>query len=1038
MLDVRLLGEQRISGDDVNRATSARSLELLAILVSHADAPQRRQQLAGTLWPDSAETQARTNLRRELHNLRATLDDDPCLEIQALQLTWHDSATCRVDVRSFEIERHAAEQSRDAGDVAGGLTHARAAIELYQGDFMPGLYHDWVLAARSELLQSCVRLCDWTVDSLRARGAGADAVDVARRRVQLEPLEEAGYRTLMELQIEAGDRAAAISTFHRCSELLERELECSPDPSTSAIVERLVRRHESAASSELPEIPRRRGVAPVPLVGRDGELASLIRLWRRADAGDANVAVVAGEPGVGKTRLVEELAAFVTEEGAVTASARCFGHSGRPALEPVAQWLRSPAIHSAAMTLEASAREEVDRLVPRGNRGGRGARSPRPGDPDAGQPEADGWARLRFFDGLSRAMLATGRPTLLVLDDVQWCDSETIAWLTFLLGASDGARLMVAVTVRPAALREDRELAAALRGLRAAEQVVDVEIAPLDATSTAQLAARLRGQPMLPSDEELLLAATGGYPLFVVEVVQTEPRGTTPNASSTLPDLDGVLRRRLEEVSPEARDVARLAAAIGSDFSLNLLLEASDLDSVVLVDAVDELWLRRIFVERHGRYDFSHDLLRDAAYASVTTARRWLLHRRVAQGLELLHGEHLEAVAPQLAQQYLLGGRRDRALTFFRQAAARASSVFANAEAIRQLRRCLELIAELPDGSDRDVRELDALQAISAPLNALQGYGSAELQSALQCSVTLADRLGRRDVLVRNLVGLFAVRFVQGHTTESHGIAARALALSGDDADLLGQAHFAFAGSASSLGLLEVAIEHFDIAISLSPDSVALVVGTRPEVHSRAWSAHAMWLLGDEKEAIRRSDEAVLQGRSLGQPYTLAVALAYAAITNLFLGDEAALRESVAELRALCRRHEIAYYGEWGLIIDGWLAKDDRGLAQVRLGINSLRALGTETRAPFWLSLLSESLLALGRTEEACGVLDAAIVAAEQRDDRWWLPEVLRLRARLTAGDRSVDLLQQGLDLATSQSSRTLAARCVADLASPGVRGHGT
>jgi hypothetical protein len=156
-------------------------------------------------------------------------------------------------------------------------------------------------------------------------------------------------------------------------------------------------------------------------------------------------------------------------------------------------------------------------------------------------------------------------------------------------------------------------------------------------------------------------------------------------------------------------------------------------------------------------------------------------------------------------------------------------------------------------------------------------------------------------------------------------------------------------------------------------------------------------------------------------------------VTNQLRGNEAALRESVSELRALCRRHEIAYYGEWGLIIDGWLARDELGLAQVRLGISSLRALRTHTRAPYWLSLLSETLLALGREEEARAVLDAAIVAAEQRDDRWWLPEVLRLRARLTTGDRAVSLLEQGRRLALSQSSRTLAARCEADLGALGV-----
>jgi DNA-binding SARP family transcriptional activator/tetratricopeptide (TPR) repeat protein len=1028
MLEVRLLGEQRITHDDVGQVSSTRSIELLAFLVVHAGVPQRRQQLAETLWPDSTEAQARTNLRRELHNLRTTLAGDPSLEIQSSQLTWHDTATCRVDVRSFEIERRAAAASRAAGAVATSLAHAQRGIELYRGDLLPGLYHEWVLQARSELLQSCVLLCDWVIEALRAGGEGADAVDIARRRVQLDPLDEAGYRTLMQLQIDAGDRAAAIGTFHRCAELLERELDCSPDPSTTAIVEQLVRRHAARESPELPEFPRRRGAAPVPLVGRDGELASLIRLWRRADAGDASVAVVAGEPGVGKTRLVEELAAFVSEEGGVAASARCFGSAGRPPLAPVAQWLGTPAIRSASTALDPEARREIDRLVPHSvrERGASSASHPRP---ESGQPETDGWSRVRFFDGLARAILATGRPTLLVLDDLQWCDSETIAWLGFLLRPSEASRLMIAVTVRPSELSEDRELAGALRGLRSVTRVADVELAPLDATSTAQLAARLLGQPMHASDEELLLAATGGYPLYVVEAVQTQPRGAPQLPPSALPDLEGVLHRRLEEVSSEARVVASLAAAIGSDFSLDLLLEASDLDSVSLVDAVDELWHRRIFVERHGRYDFSHDLLRDAAYASVSTARRWLLHRRVAQGLELLHSDHLGAVAAQLAQQYLLGGRPDRALSFFRQAAEQATAVFANAEAIRHQRRCLELIEDLPEGSDRDARELETLQSMCAPLNAFQGYSSPELQSTLERSVTLADRLGRRDVLVRNLVGLFAVQFVQGHTKASHGLAARALTLSGHDADLAGQAHFAFAGSASSLGMLEVAIEHFDIAIGISPDAVSLVVGTRAEVHSMAWSAHTMWLLGDASEAITRSKSAVEQARGLGQPYTVAVALAYACVTNQLCGQEMALRESVAELRSLCRRHEIAYYGEWGLIIDGVLARDERGLAQIRLGINSLRSLGTFTRMPFWLSLLGEALLALDREEEAMAVLDAAIAAAEQRDDLWWLPEILRRRASLSSDDRRTALLEQALDLAKSQSSRTLAARCSADLA---------
>ena len=232
-------------------------------------------------------------------------------------------------------------------------------------------------------------------------------------------------------------------------------------------------------------------------------------------------------------------------------------------------------------------------------------------------------------------MLSPGRPTLLVLDDLQWCDSETIAWLTLpprclRRRPADAAR-------SPSGPRRSARTASspARFGASAARSASwTSSLRPLDAASTVQLAASLLGRTILPADEELSVRRDGRLPAVRVEAVQTEPPSPAP-ATGTLPDLGGVLRRRLEEVSPEARDVARLAAAIGSDFSLDLLLEASDLDSVALVDAVDELWHRRIFVERHGRYDFSHDLLRDAAYASVSTARRWLLHRRVAQGLEL-------------------------------------------------------------------------------------------------------------------------------------------------------------------------------------------------------------------------------------------------------------------------------------------------------------------------------------------------------------------------------------------------------------------
>ena len=170
--------------------------------------------------------------------------------------------------------------------------------------------------------------------------------------------------------------------------------------------------------------------------------------------------------------------------------------------------------------------------------------------------------------------------------------------------------------------------------------------------------------------------------------------------------------------------MAGLAAAVGTDFTLDLLTEASDLDADIVVGAVDELWRRRIMREFRDGYDFSHDLLREAAYAQVSPPKRWLLHRRIAQGLELLHADDTDSVAAQLAEQYARGGRPERAVTYYRRAADVAAGMFAHAEAIRLHKAALSIVRNLPAGKDRDRRELGILEAMAAPLNARYGYSS--------------------------------------------------------------------------------------------------------------------------------------------------------------------------------------------------------------------------------------------------------------------------------------------------------------------------
>ena len=424
-------------------------------------------------------------------------------------------------------------------------------------------------------------LCDLVCAAQIRTGGLARAVDAVRRRLQLEPLEEAGYRTLMHLQADLGDRAGAISTYHHCASVLERELGVVPDVATRKAFQRLIaRRARRWKDRRWPpgRAPGRTGPVAVPLVGRSAELSRLDEVWRAAVAGAPGIALVSGGAGVGKTRLVAEVAEIARAHGAVVASTRCFGTSGRLALAPVADWLRNPAVQSAAATLDPTWRAEVGRLVPAGGHGS-GARA-----------MADAWQRHRFFEGLARALHAVRRPLLLVLDNMQWCDQETLAFVTFCLTRPDDAQLLVAGTARSDGRGDTPDLAHWIVQMRATGLLTELSLPPLEAAGTARLAQAVSGQPLAEADAELLHATTGGFPLFVIEAVRSS---ANPRRAPLPPgDLSAVLRKRLGEATGAAREVAGLAAAVGTNFSLDLLAEASDLDSGAVVGAVDELWRR--------------------------------------------------------------------------------------------------------------------------------------------------------------------------------------------------------------------------------------------------------------------------------------------------------------------------------------------------------------------------------------------------------------------------------------------------------------
>jgi DNA-binding SARP family transcriptional activator len=1003
-LRVELLGSFRLTYDGQPVAgVHSRQQALLACLLLNRGRPLPRPHLAVLFWPDSTDSQALTNLRRELHNLRRALPEaDRLLLIEPASVGWREGRPS-CDVGDFE-----------AGVQRGSLDDLQDAVRVYAGDLLPECYDDWIAPERERLRAMMTDALKRLVAGLQERRAYAEATAHARRLIALNPLEEDAYRSLIRLCALQGDRAGALRAYHTVATVLQRELQVEPDAETRAIYERLLGAEEA---------PRQRPVPAdtTPLVGREAEWKRLLAAWHTAARGGALMTLIRGEAGIGKTRLAEELAGWCSRQGIAVARTRTYATEGGLAYSPVTEWLRSDALRPGLSRLDAPWLLEVARLLPE-------VAVDRPDLPRP-EPMTESWQRQRLFDGLARAILSVPRPLLLILDDLQWCDRDTLDWLYYLLRSHAEEKLLIAGTLRTEEAADNPAISYVLPHMRALDRLVEIDLGPLTEAETAALAAHVARRSLDPQAATDLFRRTEGHPLFVVEMARVEPEGS----ASVPPKVQAVIRARLSRLSQHAGDLARLAAVIGRDFSLGVLREASDLDEKALVAALDELWQRRIIRERGtDRYDFSHDRVREVAYAETGPAARRLLHKRVAQALELIHGADLDRVSAQLAAHHEQAGQTAKAVQFYRRAADVAGRVSASAEAIRHLTRALTLLRALPGDLELD-RELLAIQlAIAAPLNAVYGYPSPQFESALERARELGHGLGDTRAVVRSLAGLFTVHFVRGNIRKSRELGGEALRLVPGHTSLLPVAHYAAAGALTSLGELRAARHHFEQAIaSYTPgDSHPVLPGLDALTFSAAWEAHTLWLLGYPDQAVARSQEAIAWAERLNLPHSLTLAHAYAALTRQFRGDREAARGHVEAVNDLCARYGFAYYGDWATIINGWMVSADRpddAVAMIRQGLAGLRGLGAETRRPYYLSLLAGALATAGHTDEAHAVLDAALATAAQNADLWWSAELHRQRGALS--DNAEDWFQRALEIARSQEARSLELRAAVSLA---------
>lgn len=1030
-LHIRLLGDFHMSYGEVTvtEIATPRPQSLLAYLLLHRQSPQHRHQIAVTLWPASTESQARTNLRKHLYHLRRAFPEvDQFFSIDSNNVQWRPDAPFTLDVAKFEQAVDSAQQAEEEGNALTVRAALEEAIEYYGGDLLPGCYDDWLLALRERLSSVHTQAMDRLVRLLEAQRDYTAAIGYVQRLRRHDPLRESAYRRLMRLHALNGDRAKALQAYHRCATLLERELDVEPSRKTQAAYERLLgAKHTIVSRTTL--------AATVPLVGREQPLAHLQAAWRSAVRQRPHFALVSGEAGIGKTRLAEELLVWAERQGIAIAMTRSFAAEGPLAYAPVIRWLRTDTLQRAIGQLEDVWLTELARLLPE-------LLSERPTLPPP-EPLTESWQRQRLFEAIARAVLIASQPLLLLIDDLQCCDDQTLAWLHYLLRFDSQAKLLIAGTVRPAEVTDNRPLSALLTALRASRQLTEVDLARLNEAEVATLARHVTGRELDADEKAKLYRETEGNPLFVVETLRVEPtnlqvflpsaQGKPPDSdsSSLPPKVRAVIEQRLEQLSARGRELAEVAAVVGRQFTYNVVAQASNRDEGAVVMALDELWQRRIVREQEGDvYDFSHDKIREVAYRRLSPARRGYLHGRVAKALEAASKKPLAELAGDLARHYTAAGETDKAVAYRLAAGKRALGLSAHQEATRHLRQGLALLEMRPKTTERDQSELALRMALGSALIHRKGYTAPEVREAYDRAAELVPRLGEEAQLIPILYGLGHYYMIKGERRTTQALGERCLHLAQntqEPRDLL-LAHALLGFAFTYIGAPDRALEHLERSLMYyDRQSNPQATSTDPGPFCRCHKALVLWTLGYLEHSLKELDDALQSAQRLSHPHSLAASLSLAGVLHLLRREPHRTQAYAEKAIALAVEYEFPYWQAMAMLIRGWAlsqqGKLPSGVTEAERGLEISTGLGVNWGHATRI-VLAELFSCAGDVVKGLAAADEALMEIADTDLRGYESMALRAKGELLQlGDATPTEIeacyQQAIDVAQSQGAKS-------------------
>jgi class 3 adenylate cyclase/predicted ATPase len=799
--------------------------------------------------------------------------------------------------------------------------------------------------------------------------------------------------------------------------------------------------------------------------GRAAEIGALHEALARAEAWQGQIVAVAGEPGVGKSRLGWEFTRSPRVAGARVLEAAAVSYGQATVFFPVIALLREyfqldarddtrrirEKVTGKLLALDRALESSLSALL---------ALLDVPVEDPAWAQADPPQRRLRTLEAVKRLLLreAEAQPVVVLFEDLQWIDGETQALLDVLVDSLPAARLLLIVNYRP----EYPDGWAGRPGYR------KIRLDPLPTASVGEVLEALLGpHPELAPLKRLLIERSEGNPFFLEESVQTlaetgalaGSRGAyrltkAPGRLEVPATIHAMLTARIDRLGDDDKHLLHAAAVIGKEVPVALLEAVVHLPDQELrpslwrLEAAEFLYQTRLFPDLE--YSFKHALTHDVVSRSLLKSSRERYHRRIA---EVLAARFPETPPETLAHHYTEAGLLAEAVPHWLHAGRRAVARSANAEAVSHLTRGLRALEGTPEGPERLRQELALQLTLGVPLTILKGHAAPEVERAYARAHALSAQIEDGPLRFSVLRGLWFHAFDHARYQVARDLGTQCLALADGlrDPMLRHEACRMLWGPLFMLGDLTAARIHIEESAALTdrdqgrPKAVEGMLD--PAVLSLGYASWTLWALGYPDQARRRSHEAVVLAERLSHAYTRAFALHHAGILLQFLREVDLVQKNAELVIPLSREGGFVRCLAGGLMRLGWALAERgapaEGIAQIRQGFATWREMGVELGHPLLLAHLAEAYQRDGRVEDALGVVGDALAIAHRTLERYYESELLRLKGELLLQSvgggaraqrrhpRTIEAeacLSQALEVARQRQARSLELRAAMSL----------